>query len=109
MIYLDSVGVERRGPSLGTLEGDATLGVPEHFHEESTEVLWIVDGAGTMRIGEEMQAIRPGTFAYVPPKTVHGFEPDGTHPLFAYQVYVPSGPEQRFRDPAPPHRSVESP
>lgn len=109
MIYLDAVGAERPGPSLGTLEGDATLGVPEHVHEESAEVLWIEEGAGTMRIGQETRMIRPGTFAYVPPRTVHGFEPDGTRPLFAYQVYVPSGPEQRFRNPAPPHRSVESP
>jgi mannose-6-phosphate isomerase-like protein (cupin superfamily) len=101
MIYLDASGAGRPGPSLGTLEGDPRLGVPEHLHEESAEVLWIQDGAGAMRIGQEMRPIRPGTFAYVPPKTIHGFEPDGTHALFAYQVYVPSGPEQRFRRTVP--------
>ncbi len=97
MIYLDGV---RNGPSvasLGTLTADPTLGVPEHIHESSAEVLWIQDGSGTMRVGDQTRAIRPGTFVHVPPQTVHGFIPDGTRPLFAYQVYAPSGPEQRFR------------
>jgi len=97
MIYLDGV---RSGPpvtSLGTLSGDPTLGVPEHIHDRSAEVLWIQDGSGTMRVGEQTRPIRPGTFVYVPPQTVHRFFPDGSRPLFAYQVYTPSGPEQRFR------------
>lgn len=98
MIYLDddsTLGVPVA--SLGTLTADATLGVPDHVHELSAEVLWVQDGAGTMRIGEETRPVEPGTFVYVPPQTLHGFVPDGTRPLFAYQVYTPSGPEQRFR------------
>lgn len=97
MIYLDG---DAGGPpvvSLGSLDGAATLTVPEHVHETSGEVLWIQDGSGTMRVGKEMRRIQPGTFVYVPPRTVHGFVPDGTRRLFAYQVYTPSGPEQRFR------------
>lgn len=100
MIYLDAAHGAQTVPSLGTLEGDPTLGVPEHTHEESAEVLWIRDGSGTMRVGDETRVIRPGTFVYVPPKTIHGFEPDGARPLFAYQVYTPAGPEQRFRNTA---------
>jgi len=79
------------------LDSDPTLGVPEHIHERSAEVLWIQDGSGTMRVGDGTRSIQPGTFVYVPPQTLHGFVPDGTRPLFAYQVYTPSGPEQRFR------------
>lgn len=97
MIYLDG---DPNGPpiaSLGTLDGAPTLAVPEHIHERSAEVLWIQDGSGTMRVGDETRPIQPGTFVYVPPQTLHGFVPDGTRPLFAYQVYTPSGPEQRFR------------
>jgi mannose-6-phosphate isomerase-like protein (cupin superfamily) len=97
MIYLEGAADSPAVASLGTLEGDATLGVPEHVHEVSAEVLWIQDGSGTMRVGDETRLIKPGTFVYVPPRTVHGFVPDGTRPLFAYQVYMPSGPEQRFR------------
>ncbi len=97
MIYLDQT---RDGPpvaSLGTLRGDPTLGVPEHIHERSAEVLWIQEGSGTMRVGQHYRSIRPGTFVYVPPQTIHGFVPDGSRSLFAYQVYLPAGPEQRFR------------
>lgn len=96
-IYLDARSAARPVPSLGTLDGDPTLNVPEHIHETSAEVLWFQDGSGTMRVGDETRPIRPGTFVYVPPNTIHGFEPDGTRPVFAYQVYTPSGPEQRFR------------
>lgn len=98
MIYLD--GDSALGlpvASLGTLDADATLGVPEHVHEDAAEVLWIRDGAGTMRVGDETRPVQPGTFVFVPRGTVHGFVPDGTRSLFAYQVYTPSGPEQRFR------------
>ena len=97
MIFLEGGPDGPAVASLGTLDGDPTLGVPEHTHEVSVEVLWIQDGSGIMRVGEETRVIRPGTFVYVPPNTIHGFVPDGTRPLFAYQVYTPSGPEQRFR------------
>jgi mannose-6-phosphate isomerase-like protein (cupin superfamily) len=97
MIYLDGLQDGPAVASLGTLSGDPTLGVPKHIHERSAEVLWIQNGSGTMRVGNETHTIRPGTFVHVPPQTVHGFQPDGSRPLFAYQVYTPSGPEQRFR------------
>ncbi|MFW2389321.1 MAG: cupin domain-containing protein [Polyangiales bacterium] len=99
MIYLDAGSAARPVPSLGALDGDPTLNVPEHIHETSAEVLWFQDGSGAMRVGDDTRPIRPGTFVYVPPNTIHGFEPDGTRPVFAYQVYTPSGPEQRFRTP----------
>lgn len=95
-VYLDGPHQQAKLGSLGTLDGDPTLGVPEHLHETSDEVLWFREGSGTMRLGDKQIAIRPDTFVYVPPKTVHGFTPDGTSRVFAYQVYTPSGPEQRF-------------
>lgn len=84
--------------ALSLLDGDADLGVPEHVHEDSAEVLFIESGDGTMILGEDRFAIEPGKVIYVPPNTTHAYEP-GTQPLRAMQVYAPPGPEQRFRTP----------
>ena len=97
-IYLDSHDDPRARATLSTLEADPTVGVPEHHHEDSAEILFIQDGSGTMRLGSGTLPILPGTFVYVPAKAVHGFVPDGSRPLSAYQVYVPPGPQERFRN-----------
>lgn len=97
MVYLDAPRQESVLASLGTLHGDGTVSVPEHSHEASAEALWFRNGSGTMRLGEKEIPIRANTFVYVPAGTVHGFMPDQTQGVFAYQVYAPSGPEQRFR------------
>ena len=82
--------------SLGILDADPDVAVPEHKHEDIAEVLYFISGSGSMRIGEASIPIKPGTFVYVPPDTLHGFIPDGQSRLFAYQVYAGPGPEQRF-------------
>ncbi|MGB5808899.1 MAG: cupin domain-containing protein [Polyangiales bacterium] len=92
MIYLDG-----EGSSLGSLTADPTLSVPEHIHQASAEILWFDSGAGTMRLGDETVLIDAPMFVYVPAGVLHGFIPNGEEPLLAYQVYAPSGPEQRFR------------
>lgn len=96
-VYLD---MPRHGAglaSLGYLDADASVGVPEHGHETAAEVLFFESGAGTMRLGETTLRIEAGRFVFIPPGVRHGLVPDGTSPLRALQVYTPSGPEQRFR------------
>ena len=106
-IYLDAERGGRFG-SFAILDADADLSVPEHVHETSAEVLLIVSGDGTMRLGDERFAIAPGRVIYVPKGTVHGYEA-GTIPLRAYQVYAGPGPEQRFRETAVAWRGARRP
>lgn len=87
--------------SVQLLDADPSAGVPEHTHETSFELLYILDGAGRMRVGSTEIRIEPGVIAYVPPATLHDYRADGTRPLRALQVYAPPGPEQRFRAPPP--------
>lgn len=96
-ILLDGAGQGARHGSLTRLEASATAGVPLHDHEESAEVIFIEQGEGRMRVGDQHVAVRPGTFVYIPPRTQHSFTPSGNSPLSAVQVYAPAGPEQRFR------------
>lgn len=97
-IFYEQEDDQRAHGALSLLDGDADLGVPEHVHEESAEVLFIESGDGTMILGEERFALEPGKVVYVPPNTNHGYEP-GTQALRAMQIYAPPGPEQRFRTP----------
>jgi hypothetical protein len=47
----------------------------------------------------DLAAIRiaDGAIAAIPTGALHAWEPDGTKPLVAVQLYVPPGPEQRFK------------
>lgn len=96
-VYLDMPRHQAGLASVGYLDGDATVAVPEHGHERSAEVLYFESGEGTMRVGDETTTIGPGRFVYVPAGVRHSLVPTGRSPLRALQVYTPSGPEQRFR------------
>ena len=96
-ILLDADGSGAAHAGLAILDGDEHTRVAPHVHDASAELLFIEDGAGTMTLGERTIEIHPGMVVYVPEGTTHSFEPSGERPLFAVQVYAPSGPEQRFR------------
>ncbi|NUO48979.1 MAG: cupin domain-containing protein [Polyangiaceae bacterium] len=75
-------------------------GVAEHVHENEWEMLAILSGAGTMTVGKGAEAkkvdVRPGSLVAIPKGTPHAFAPSEL-PVTAIQLYVPPGPEQRFR------------
>ncbi len=86
--------------------------VLEHAHPGAWETLVALSAAGHLhlpaqRVGERDLSARDrtvtdGTIVYVPADVRHAWQPDGTHPLVAIQVYSPPGPEQRFRALAAP-------
>lgn len=96
-LLLDEEGQGSRLASFSLLAAESSVGVPEHQHQESAEIVFIESGEGAMRVGDQTVTIRPGTFVYIPPRTPHDFRPTGTSPLRALQLYSPAGPEQRFR------------
>jgi mannose-6-phosphate isomerase-like protein (cupin superfamily) len=42
-----------------------------HYHERCTEFYYILEGAGTMQVGDETVEVRPGTALLIPPGTPH--------------------------------------
>ena len=48
-------------------------GPPPHIHTREDEFFYVLDGSFEIRIGDEMHALGPGGFAYVPRGTVHNF------------------------------------
>lgn len=99
-VLLGGAQKERLPTSLGRLKALAGFSVPEHTHPESDENLWIKEGSGTMFVGDEVISITGDQWVHVPKGVKHSFKSDGEAPLVAIQMYVPSGPEQRFIRPA---------
>jgi len=50
-----------------TTINDATA----HYHEHCTEYYYIIEGAGTMQVGDETVEVRPGTAILIPPGVAH--------------------------------------
>jgi quercetin dioxygenase-like cupin family protein len=81
--------------SVLTLAKGAT--VPEHVHQNETEMLYILAGSGTLTVAGVQLAVTPSSVVQVPPATKHSFT--ATADVRALQIYTPAGPEQRFKKP----------
>lgn len=71
--------------------------IPEHVHETSAEIVYVVSGSGHLKIAAESYEVQEGDAIYIPRNTPHSFENTGKVPVSIIQLYSPSGPEERFR------------
>jgi redox-sensitive bicupin YhaK (pirin superfamily) len=100
---------ESQRASLGLLIGSKDAPVAQHTHEGSWEILVALRAGGMMKRADapgstELAAsgMTDGMVAAVPKGTLHAWEPGGAKPLIGLQLYVPPGPEQRFKALAAP-------
>jgi quercetin dioxygenase-like cupin family protein len=86
-------------------------GPPPHVHTREDEFFYVLDGTFEMRIGDEVQPLGPGGFAYVPRGTVHNFRNTGETASRILVGFTPAAIEGFFREsgrpatdegPAPP-------
>jgi quercetin dioxygenase-like cupin family protein len=86
-------------------------GPPPHVHTGEDEFFYVLDGSFEIRIGDQLHAVGPGGFAYVPRGTVHSFRNTAKTPSRILVGFTPAGMEGFFRDsgrpatddgPAPP-------
>ena len=86
-------------------------GPPPHIHTREDEYFYVLDGTFEIRIGDEVHAVGPGGFAYVPQGAVHNFRNTAETPSRILVGFTPSGMEGFFREsgrpatddgPAPP-------
>ena len=56
---------------------------PRHFHCANEEALFVLEGEGTLRLGDETLELRPGDYATIPvgPAHAHTLVNRGTSPL----------------------------
>jgi mannose-6-phosphate isomerase-like protein (cupin superfamily) len=95
--------------SLGVLMASKDAPVAQHRHDMSWEILIALRAEGTARRAETAAAtetapihMTDGMVVAVPKGALHAWEPAGSKPLVAIQLYLPPGPEQRFKALAEP-------
>ena len=92
--------VQTNGPNyMGILEAYPGARVPEHTHEVSAEMLYVLEGAGEMTVDGQTVPVKAGHMIQVAPGIKHSFSiRKGSQKRFvAVQIYSPFGPEQRFK------------
>lgn len=99
------LGFEGGRASFGILLASKDAPVPPHLHDTSWEILAPLWADGTARRAsapgaqEEMteMPVTDGAVVAMPKGTLHAWVPGGKKPLLAVQMYLPPGPEQRFK------------
>ncbi len=83
-------------------------GPPPHVHDELHDMFYVLEGTLTLRYGEDEIAAPPGTFACIPPGTVHTFSNPGDEPVRLLNLMAPGGFEQYLKEAAAaPDRMTE--
>jgi quercetin dioxygenase-like cupin family protein len=81
-----------------------------HRHEQMVDSFYVLEGALTLRIGDEETAAPAGTYGMVPPGNVHTFSNPGPDPVRVLNLMAPAGLERYLRElgqlPGPPDPAV---
>lgn len=96
-IGFDAASAKDRAGYVGRIHLDAGLKIPYHQHETETEVLFLLEGEGTLTVKGTAYPVAAGDAIQVPPRVMHSFDVSGGSAASAVQFYTPSGPEQRFK------------
>jgi quercetin dioxygenase-like cupin family protein len=102
-IYIEPATAANAPLAASILTLPAGAKVAEHAHVKETELLYMLDGAGTMTIAGTDVPVVPTSVIQIPPNTKHAFTASAA--VRALQIYTPAGPEQRFKKPPEPKAS----
>ncbi|MSP63851.1 MAG: cupin domain-containing protein [Myxococcales bacterium] len=86
--------------SLQRLEADTGATIPQHLHETSDEILFILAGRGELTVAGKIYPVAAGDAIRIPNATLHALVV--LEKISAVQCYAPGGPEQRFKAPPSP-------
>ncbi len=79
-LLIDADRTPSHGLSLGILEFPPGTILAPHHHAPQ-EVYMVREGQGELTLGDEKQAVGPGTVIYIPENHIHGIENTGKGPL----------------------------
>jgi mannose-6-phosphate isomerase-like protein (cupin superfamily) len=63
--------------------------IAPHFHAHHTEIVLVVEGSGTLTLGDEQRTVGAGDVIVIPERTVHAFVPQGGSRVRAVSIFVP--------------------
>jgi quercetin dioxygenase-like cupin family protein len=73
-------------------------GPPPHVHEQLHDMFYVLEGTLTLRVDDETLGLGPGSFACVPPGTVHTFSNNSEEAVRLLNFNTPAGWEDYMRD-----------
>ena len=68
----------------------AGAAVTRHFHRETEEVYYVLEGAGRMTVGVEVREVSAGDAVYIPRGAAHTLENTGAAPMTILLVCGPA-------------------
>ena len=91
---------EHTGDLLSIFEETAPIGAgtPLHIHRTSDEVIHLIEGQLTVKLGDEVKTIGPGTWIFIPRGTTHGWRNTGTVAARASYTFTPSDGAKFFEE-----------
>jgi quercetin dioxygenase-like cupin family protein len=74
--------------------GPGMVGAGPHYHRERDEFWYVLEGELVLRLGEDQQTARAGTFAFIPRNTIHGFHNASSADATLLVMHHPAGFER---------------
>lgn len=90
-------GVKKKRASFQVMLLKPKAAVPKHKHATSSEIIYMTSGAGVVTIAGSEYPVKAGAAIQIPAGVEHAFRVTSAEPVVAMQLYVPAGPEQRFK------------
>jgi len=75
-----------------------TAGGPYHLHHDSDEVIYVLSGEVTSKIGERVTVGGPGTCAFIPRGVAHAWKNTGGDTARILFMYTPAGAGKWFEE-----------
>lgn len=68
--------------------------ITDHIHSNAEQWYFILNGQGTMKVGDEERLAGPGTVVFVPRNTIHSYRVVGDEPLRILNIatFFPDAP-----------------
>jgi len=85
---------------LGEMTLGAFPGPPPHFHERHLDSFFVLEGTLTLLLGDDAAEASAGSYAVVPPGSVHTFSNPGEGTVRALNIMGPGGFEQYLKEAA---------
>jgi quercetin dioxygenase-like cupin family protein len=74
------------------------VGTPLHLHRNSDEVILVLSGDFTFRLGDVSQRVSAGAWVFVPLGRVHGWRNSGSEPGRVAFVFTPGAGAKAFEE-----------
>ncbi len=91
---------EQTGESVMAFEEVAPAGTktPLHLHHDSDEVMYVLSGEFTFKIGDQVKVGGPGTCAFMPRDIPHAWKNSGAETGRAFFMYTPGQAGKVFEE-----------